>query len=112
MPADSPSADSALIRPRGNWRPTPRADASRYRPLRRAGRVAHRRGHGAPAYTLHAQNDDWGQAGAMVRELLDAAARTRLVNNIVGHLLNKVSESSVDKDPGGRVEQGIRAGHS
>ena len=65
-----------------------------------------------PAYTLHAQNDDWGQAGAMVRELLDDAARTRLVDNIVGHLLNKVSESNVDKDPGDRVEQGIRAGQS
>ena len=74
--------------------------------------MAHRRGHGAAAYTLHAQNDDWGQAGAMVRELLDAAARTQRVNNIVGHLLNKVSEPDVDKDLGDRVEQDIRAGQS
>ena len=44
------------------------------------------------AYTLRAEDDDWGQAGTMVREVLDDAARDRLVDNIVGHLLNGVSE--------------------
>ncbi len=74
------------------------------------------------AYTLHAQDDDWGQAGTMVREVLDDAARGRLVNNIVGHLLNGGTEPilpraceywrNVDKDLGDRVEQGVRAGQS
>ena len=45
-----------------------------------------------PAYTLRPDDDDWGQAGTMVREVLDDAARERLVDNIVGHLLNGVSE--------------------
>jgi catalase len=44
------------------------------------------------AYTLHAEDDDWGQPGTLVREVLDDAARERLVNNIVGHLLNGVTE--------------------
>ena len=43
------------------------------------------------AYTLRPEDDDWGQAGTMVREVLDDAARDRLVDNIVGHLLNAVS---------------------
>jgi catalase len=74
------------------------------------------------AYTLHAEDDDWGQAGALVREVMDDAARTRLVNNIVGQLLNGVTEPvllrsfdyfrNVDKDLGDRVEQGVRAGLS
>jgi hypothetical protein len=44
------------------------------------------------AYTPHEQDDDWGQAGTMVREVLDDAARERLVSNVVGHLLNGVTE--------------------
>ena len=43
------------------------------------------------AYTLHAEDDDWGQPGTLVRDVLDDAARTRLVSNIVGHLKNGVS---------------------
>jgi catalase len=72
------------------------------------------------AYTLRKDDDDWGQAGTMVREVLDDAARDRLVNNIVGHLLDGVSEPillrafeywrNVDKDLGDRVENGVRAG--
>jgi catalase len=74
------------------------------------------------AYTLHAEDDDWGQAGTMVREVLDDAARDRLVNNIVGHLLNGVTElvlqrafeywRNVDKGLGDRIEQGVRAKQS
>ncbi|HSR86780.1 MAG TPA: catalase [Streptosporangiaceae bacterium] len=70
------------------------------------------------AYTLHAEDDDWGQAGAMVRDVLDDAARTRLVNNIVGHLLDGVTKSvleraveywrNVDKHLGDRIEAGLR----
>ena len=71
------------------------------------------------AYTLREEDDDWGQAGTMVREVLDAAARGRLVDNIVGHLLNGVSEPvlarafqywrNVDADLGDQVEAGVRS---
>lgn len=74
------------------------------------------------AYTLHAEDDDWGQAGTLVREVLDEAERQRLVDNIVGHLLNDVSEPillrafeywrNVDKNLGDKVEAGVRAGQS
>ena len=46
----------------------------------------------APPTPLHAEDDDWGQAGTMVREVLDDAARDRLVDNVVGHLSDGVSE--------------------
>jgi catalase len=72
------------------------------------------------AQTLHAEDDDWSQARTLVREVMDDAARQRLVNNIVGQLLNGVSETvlqrafwyfrNVDEDLGERVEQGVRAG--
>ena len=71
------------------------------------------------AYTLHAEDDDWGQAGTLVREVLDDDARQRLVDNIVGHLLNAVSEPilvrafeywhNVDKALGDRIEADVRA---
>ena len=70
------------------------------------------------AYTLRPEDDDWGQAGTMVREVLDDAARERLVDNIVGHLLNGVTEPiltrafeywrNVDKELGDKVEAGVR----
>ena len=56
----------------------------------------------------------------MVREVLDDAARERLVGNIVGHLLDGVTEPvlqrafeywrNVDKDLGDKIEAGVRAG--
>ena len=71
------------------------------------------------AYTLHSDDDDFGQAGTLVREVLDAAARQRLVDNIVGHLLNGVSQPillrafeywrNVDKSLGDRVADGVLA---
>jgi catalase len=96
----------------------PRADSERYKP---AG--WHTDGDMVrAAYTLHADDDDWGQAGTMVREVLDDPARQRLVSNIVGHLLNGVTEPvlqrafeywrNVDSDLGQRVEKGVRAGQS
>ncbi|RFA16215.1 catalase [Subtercola boreus] len=38
------------------------------------------------AATLHPEDDDFGQAGTLVREVLDDAARDRLVDNIAGHV--------------------------
>ena len=71
------------------------------------------------AYTPHEQDDDWGQAGTMVREVLDDAARERLVSNVAGHLLNGVTEPvlqrafeywhNVDKNLGDKIEQQVRA---
>jgi catalase len=71
------------------------------------------------AYTLHEQDDDSGQAGTMVREVLDGAARERLVSNVVGHLLNGVTEPvlqrafgywrNVDKTLGDQIEAGVQA---
>ncbi|BFV60155.1 catalase [Kitasatospora sp. CMC57] len=65
------------------------------------------------AYPLHSEDDDWGQAGTMVREVLDDAARERLASNISGHLKNGVSAPvlaraleywrKVDKDLGDRI---------
>src|SRR3954467_8895505 len=72
------------------------------------------------AQTLHSDDDDWGQAGTLVREVLDDAARDRLVRKIVGHLSDGGAEPvlerafecwrNVDQDLGERVEKGVRAG--
>ncbi|MFJ5899356.1 catalase [Streptomyces sp. NPDC093064] len=74
------------------------------------------------AYTLRRDDDDWGQAGTMVREVLDDAARDRLVSNITGHLLGGVSEpvleralqywKNVNQTLGERIEKGVRDGRS
>ena len=74
------------------------------------------------AYTLRRDDDDWGQAGTLVRHVMDDAARDRLVGNIVGHLLNGVTEpvlqrafqywTNVDRNLGERVEKGVRDGQS
>ena len=74
------------------------------------------------AYTLRRDDDDWGQAGTLVRQVMDDAARDRLAGNIVGHLLNGVTEpvlvrafqywGNVDQTLGERVEKGVRAGQS
>ncbi|MFB6892262.1 catalase [Kitasatospora sp. NPDC056327] len=72
------------------------------------------------AYSLRAEDDDWGQAGTMVRQVLDDAARDRLVSNIVGHLQAGVSAPvleravqywrNVDKALGDRVARGVGKG--
>ena len=69
------------------------------------------------AYVSHAEDDDWSQPGTLVREVMDDAARDRLVDNIVGHLVNGVSRpvlerafaywSNVDADLGARVRAGV-----
>ncbi len=69
------------------------------------------------AYSLHREDDDFGQAGTMVRHVLDDAARDRLVSNITGHLLDGVSDPvleravqywrNVDKDLGDRIAAGV-----
>lgn len=71
------------------------------------------------AYTLRQDDDDFGQAGALVREVMDDAQRQRLVANVVGHLKKGVSEPvleraleywrNIDKDVGERIAQGMRS---
>ncbi|MCX7567864.1 catalase [Sulfitobacter sp. F26169L] len=70
------------------------------------------------AYTLREDDDDWGQAGTLVRDVLDDGERDRLVSNVVGHLKGGVSEPilkrafeywrNVDKTLGDRIERGVR----
>lgn len=70
-------------------------------------------------YIQHAEDGDFTQAGTLVREVLDDAARARLVDNIVGHVLDGVREPvlsrvfeywrNVDAELGKRVEEGVRA---
>ncbi|MDT4975492.1 MAG: catalase [Pseudonocardiales bacterium] len=65
------------------------------------------------AYTLHSEDDDFGQPGTLYRKVLDDAARARLVSNISGHLSNGVVEPvlsraltywhNVDADLGARI---------
>lgn len=44
------------------------------------------------AYTLRRDDDDWGQAHTLVREVMDDAQQDRLVSNVVGHLSDGVTE--------------------
>jgi catalase len=72
------------------------------------------------AYALHREDDDWGQAGTMVRQVLDDAARDRLVSNVSGHLLNGVSRPvldralqywrNIDKEVGDRIAGRVNGG--
>ncbi|MFC4944636.1 catalase [Pseudonocardia sp. GCM10023141] len=95
---DGPKADPALTDDSGLWY----ADGEMVR----------------TAYTLRAEDDDFGQAGTMVRDVLDDEARARLVGNVAGHLSAGVSEpvlarafeywKSIDKEIGDRIEQAVR----
>jgi catalase len=72
------------------------------------------------ANTLREADDDYGQASIMVRDVLDDAARDRLVSNVAGHLLNGVSEKvllrafeywkNIDKETGEKIEAAVRNG--
>ena len=70
------------------------------------------------AYTLREDDDDWSQAGALVRDVMDDAARDRLVSNVAGHLCDGVSEKvlvrafeywrNIDSDVGDKIEAKVR----
>jgi catalase len=67
------------------------------------------------AYRLHAEDDDFGQAGSLVRDVLNDEQRERLAGNIIGHASNDVSRPvlervfeywrNVDKDLGDKVAE-------
>ena len=46
---------------------------------------------GRYAYERHADDDDFGQAGTLVRDVMTAEERTHLTANIVGHASDRVS---------------------
>lgn len=70
------------------------------------------------AYTLHAEDDDFGQAGTMVREVFNDEERTKLVEQVAGSLLGGVRSPvlerafeywrNVDADIGRRIEDKVR----
>ncbi|MGP8292131.1 catalase [Vreelandella zhanjiangensis] len=70
------------------------------------------------AYTLRKDDDDWSQPHTLVREVMDDAARDRLVSNVVGHLSDGVTEPvlerafeywrNIDQEVGERIEKGVR----
>jgi catalase len=74
------------------------------------------------AYTLRAEDDDWGQAGTLVRDVMDDAERGRLVSNVAGHLRDGVTEEvlqhtfeywkNIDKETGDKIEAAVRNGSS
>jgi len=69
------------------------------------------------AYATHAEDDDFGQAGTMVRTVFSDEQRERFVGNVAGHLSNGVSEpilqrafeywKNVDKETGDKIEQAV-----
>ena len=69
------------------------------------------------AYTKRRDDDDWGQAHTLVREVMDDAQRDRLVSNVVGHLKDGVTEPvlkrafeywrNIDKEVGDRIAKGF-----
>jgi catalase len=71
------------------------------------------------AYALRPDDDDTGQPGTMVREVLDDDARHRLISNIAGHLSDGVSDKvlaraveywkNIDPELGDQVERAVGA---
>ena len=69
-------------------------------------------------YTLRKDDDDFGQANALINKVMNDAERDRLVANVVGSLKGGVSEPvlerafqywrNIDKTIGDRIEKGVR----
>jgi catalase len=72
---------------------------------------------GRYAYAQHKQDDDFIQAGTLVRDVMSDTDRAHLVANIVGHASDQVTTevqhrvvaywSAVDADLGQRVADGL-----
>lgn len=69
------------------------------------------------AYTERKDDDDWSQAGDLVRKVMDEDARTRLVSNVAGHLSEGVTKPvllrafqywrKIDEDVAKRIEASV-----
>lgn len=78
------------------------------------------KGLGPSAYTLHAEDDDFGQPGTLVRKVWNDAQRDRFVDQVAGSLLGGVHGvvldrafqywKDVDAATGKRIEEKVRAG--
>lgn len=70
------------------------------------------------ASTLHAEDDDFGQPGILVREVFNDAQREALVDQVAGSLLGGVRSpvlecafdywKNVDANVGRRIEEKVR----
>lgn len=93
----------------------PKADAERYPQVevwQASGEFVH------AAYTKRKDDDDFGQAGTLVRKVMDDGQRDRLVANVVGHLQNGVTEPvlkrafeywrNIDKAVGDRIAKSVK----
>src|SRR4029077_12264918 len=93
----------------------PKADPARYPQVEvweASGEFVH------AAYTKRKDDDDFGQAGTLVRKVMDNAQRNRLISNVVAHLKNRVTEPvlarafeywrNIDKAVGDRIAMGVR----
>ena len=71
------------------------------------------------AYSERADDDDYSQARVLINEVMDEQARHRLVNNVVGHLCDGVSQpvlerafkywKRIDMNVGERIEAGVKS---
>jgi catalase len=95
----------------------PKADPTRYPQVEvweASGEFVH------SAYTKRKDDDDFGQAGTLVRKVMDNAQLDRLVSNVVGHLNDRVTERvlaraieywrSIDQAIGDRIAKGFQGG--
>ncbi len=72
------------------------------------------------AYTPREDDDDFVQANALVREVMDADQRDRLVSTVAGHLSQGVTEPvleraleywrKIDREVGNRIAEGVGTG--
>jgi len=72
---------------------------------------------GRYAYEKHAEDDDFGQAGTLYRDVMDDTDREHLITNIVAHASDRVTDevqlrviaywASVDPQLGARVAAGL-----
>ncbi|MCW2826909.1 MAG: catalase, partial [Marmoricola sp.] len=72
------------------------------------------------AYTLREADDDFGQAGTLVREVWNDEIRANFVKTVAGHLLGGVEGDvlerafeywkNVDADTGKKIEELVREG--
>ncbi|MGO4454874.1 catalase [Arthrobacter sp. RAF14] len=71
------------------------------------------------AYTLHAEDDDFGQAHTLVRDVMNDGERDRLVDTVAGMVAGQVVEpvlsrvfeywKKIDQEVGERIESAVRA---
>ncbi|MBA8827407.1 catalase [Saccharopolyspora lacisalsi] len=72
------------------------------------------------AYSLHSEDDDFGQPGEMVRNVFSDEERQRFINNVAGHLSDGVTKPvldraleywrNVDKDTGDKIAEKVQQG--